>query len=397
MASRHGLLASATSASPSTGDLAACLVGLHSSDPVTVYLTVAARNDSATVDSVRNELDHLVRHHAMRRTLWVFNRSTATVAHAACTVKIARAERNKLLKALGATAAPNAPDDPQRWVVNATAAVLTELADGPLSTRQLGARLPEFRVMLEMAPGKPYSASHSALNRVLSLLGFDGEITRRGTAGGGWINSQYSWEIAGNIANDPANDTADDSAGDPANDPAEIDAQCDLARRWLDAFGPATEADLQWWMGWTVAATRRALEAVEAVEVLLDDGESGWCLPDDVEPEPDGETWTAALPGLDPTTMGWKKRDWYLEPGMVPTLFDRNGNAGPTLWVDGRVVGGWVQTADGSLDYRLLADIGRDNTESLERRLDRLSQFIGDTRFKVRFPAPLQKELYGAS
>ena len=32
-----------------------------------------------------------------------------------------------------------------------------------------------------------------------------------------------------------------------------------LARRWLRSFGPATTTDLQWWMGWTVADTKRAL------------------------------------------------------------------------------------------------------------------------------------------
>ena len=44
--------------------------------------------------------------------------------------------------------------------------------------------------------------------------------------------------------------------------------------------------------------------------------------------------------------MGWKLRDWYL-PAAAADAFDRNGNAGPTLWVDGRVVGAWAQAPDG--------------------------------------------------
>ena len=74
------------------------------------------------------------------------------------------------------------------------------------------------------------------------------------------------------------------------------------------------------------------------------------------EPEP----WVALLPGLDPTTMGWKRRDWYLPPGHVPLLFDRNGNAGPAVWVDGRIVGGWVQRRNGEIATRLLDDVGRE-------------------------------------
>ena len=38
------------------------------------------------------------------------------------------------------------------------------------------------------------------------------------------------------------------------------------------------------------------------------------------------------------TFMGWKERDWFLGEHAEP-LFDRNGNAGPTVWRDGRVVG----------------------------------------------------------
>ncbi len=363
----------------SVGEIATGLVGLHSSDPVTVYLSVAARNSTATVESVQRELDGLVRHHAMRRTLWVFDQPTASIAHAACTRKIAKAERNKLLKAMRLTAAPNRPADAERWLADATEAVAAQLDNGPLSTRQLGERLPTFRVMLEMAPGKPYSANQSALTRVLSLMGFDGRITRRGPAGGGWINSQYTWQLTDQFVDESI---------------TEAEAQLEMARKWLHAFGPATETDLQWWAGWTITATRRALAAIDAAEVTLEDGQSGWCLPEDVEPDKGELSWTAVLPGLDPTVMGWKQRDWYLPSDMVPVVFDRNGNGGPSLWVDGQVVGGWVQTADGTLDYRLLTDVGRDRVASLERQLERMSNFIGETRFKVRFPAPLQKELY---
>ena len=48
----------------------------------------------------------------------------------------------------------------------------------------------------------------------------------------------------------------------------------------------------------------------------------------------------ALLPVLDATTMGWKHRDFYLDPEHTPYLFDTNGNAGPTVWCDGRIIGG---------------------------------------------------------
>ena len=57
--------------------------------------------------------------------------------------------------------------------------------------------------------------------------------------------------------------------------------------------------------------------------------------------------------------MGWKDRDWYLGDHAGP-LFDRNGNIDPTVWVDGRIVGGWGQTPSGEIVVCLLEDIGSD-------------------------------------
>ncbi len=136
-------------------------------------------------------------------------------------------------------------------------------------------------------------------------------------------------------------------------DVTEREAARELALRWLRAFGPGTSTDLQWWMGWTVAVTRQALADCEAVEVRLDEG-PGWVAPgDEAEAEPVA-SWVALLPSLDPTTMGWKERDWYL-PAAAAQAFDRMGNAGPTIWVDGQVAGVWAQTKDGEIRTHFFA------------------------------------------
>lgn len=57
--------------------------------------------------------------------------------------------------------------------------------------------------------------------------------------------------------------------------------------------------------------------------------------------------------GIAPTVMGWKERGWFLGK-HGSELFDRNGNAGPTVWANGRVVGGWTQTANGEIRVELL-------------------------------------------
>ena len=116
---------------------------------------------------------------------------------------------------------------------------------------------------------------------------------------------------------------------------------------------------------------------------------------DDEEPVADAEPWVALLPGLDPTTMGWKERAWYL-PDACSDTFDRMGNAGPTLWVDGQVVGGWVQSADGEIRMRAYVDLSDARRRELRDRADELAKLLGDTRFTVRFPSTLSATLFKA-
>jgi hypothetical protein len=213
---------------------------------------------------------------------------------------------------------------------------------------------------------------------VLLSLGFEGEVLRTRPTGT-WINGAYTYTAA---------DTwLDGGLGD-------LDTRAaarELALRWLHTFGPATSRDLQWWTGWTVATTKRALADVGAVEVRVDGG-AAYVAPGDEAEEPPAQSWAALLPGLDPTTMGWKERDWYL-PDPAAAAFDRMGNAGPTIWVDGRVVGAWAQTPTGELRTHLFERLAPPQQEAVDERLTALAAVIGPTRFTVRFPSPVSTAL----
>jgi hypothetical protein len=100
----------------------------------------------------------------------------------------------------------------------------------------------------------------------------------------------------------------------------------------------------------------------------------------------------ALLPSLDPTAMGWKERSFYLGQHGAQ-LFDRSGNIGPTVWSDGRVVGGWAQRADGEIRFRLLEDTGGETRDRVEAAAAELAGWLGDVRFGAKFPTPLEREL----
>ena len=209
---------------------------------------------------------------------------------------------------------------------------------------------------------------------MLPLLAAEGRIVR-GRPRGRWTHGQYRWALSPGRA-------------------AELDtatAQAELLRRWLGAFGPATETDIRWWTGWTAREARAALAAVPHAAVDLD-GASGLVLADDLAPLAAPEPSAALLPTLDPTTMGWKERDWYLGPHSG-LLFDGNGNAGPTVWWDGRVVGGWSQRKDGQIVFRILEDVGEDGVRAVEAEAARLASWLGDVRLAPGFLPPFQRAL----
>ena len=73
--------------------------------------------------------------------------------------------------------------------------------------------------------------------------------------------------------------------------------------------------------------------------------------------------------------------------------FDSVGNAGPTIWVDGRVVGAWAQRPDGELLTHYFLDVPRRTRAAVEAEAARLHALVGETRFSVRFPSHVQKRL----
>jgi hypothetical protein len=359
-------------------DVANDLVGLHATDPASVYLAAAARMRDGAIGSIERALYEdrsLVRILGMRRTMFVLPVELAGVVQAACATAIAVRERRRLVQMLDEAGI----SDASAWLAELEQLAMRALAArGEATAAELGADEPRLRRQLVLAEGKSYQATVSVSTRVLLLLAAQGRVVR-GRPRGSWISSQYRWA--------PMESWLPHGLGDWQPEAA----RAELVRRWLAAFGPAPVADLRWWTGWSAADVKRALATIGPRDVDLD-GVPGVALPRDDETLPAPEPWVALLPALDPTVMGWSQRRWYLG-AHGPLLFDRNGNAGPTVWSDGRIVGGWAQRADGEIVHRLLEDVGADAASAVEREADRLGRWLGGVRVTPRFRGPLEREL----
>ena len=217
--------------------------------------------------------------------------------------------------------------------------------------------------------------------RVLFLLATGGRVVR-GRPRGSWLSSQYRWA------------PTDVWLGAPLPKLDHAEASASLLRRWLLTFGPGTLTDIRWWTGWTLRQTKAALAALEVAEVALEGDITGYVMADDTEALEPPEPWVAFLPSLDPTIMGWKERDWYLG-AHAELLFDRNGNAGPTIWADGRVIGGWAQMADGTIATKLLERVDRATGRRVQGERDRLAEWLGTHARHREVPEPGRPGAHG--
>lgn len=379
LAHRHCLAAPA----PSVEHAADSVLALHATDPASVFLSAQARTAETGTDDVESALftdRTMLRTLAMRRTLFVATTTHLPAIERSSSPDVAAKERKVLEKALAAAEIKS----PKRWLSSAFKETLAAMDQSGVTdpagfpARSLTKLVPRLTTRIVLGGGK-HSVESGATSRVLGLMAVEGLIAR-GRPAGSWTGRQYAWH------------RRDQWLVDEPDAPDSEQAAQDLLRLWLERFGPGTLHDMKWWTGWTVAKTKKTLASLDTVEVELDDAQVGYVLASDTAPVDNAASWVALLPALDPTPMGWHERDWYLGDYRKP-LFDRNGNIGPTIWADGRIVGGWGQRANGDIGTELFEKVSAKHEKLLASHVDRLAGFLGDVVVKPSFPTPLAKEL----
>ncbi|RLV56709.1 winged helix DNA-binding domain-containing protein [Aeromicrobium phragmitis] len=374
---RHALAAPVAS----TEDAARALVAVHSTDPASMTLAVAARLQRPDVGDVERALytdRTVVRVLAMRRTVFAVPADLALSCLAATAQSVAGPERRKLV---GLLRDARVAEDPEAWLDAAHRAALALIEQlGTFSAGELAAADPLLATQIEISPGTKYATRQSVASRLMTLMSAEGHVVRA-RPDGAWGSTRFRWAAMAGWS---------DHLVEPQDAQS---AAAEVARRWLFAYGPARPEDLQWWTGWTKRTTTAALAALPTVEIQGDEGPL-IALADDLGPTPGSAPWVALLPALDSTTMGWKHRDWYLGPHRA-SLYDVNGNAGPTVWADGRVVGGWAIRDDGTVAVRLLQDPGSAARDAIDDAAHRLETFLDGTVVKARARgwSPVEREL----
>jgi hypothetical protein len=300
------------------------MVVLHATDPAGLFLEARARMTESSPASISRELydDRTV------FRLWAMRRTLFLAAIDDVPVVHAAASRAvaevERRRTLGMLADAGIGPEAARLLGELEAIGLEAIrARGEAATAELRELDPRLDRRITTARGKSYEGTISIASKVAFHLALDGHIGRDRPRGT-WVSGQFRWS-------------------------------------------PVERA------------------AVGAVEVRLDDGQVGYVLPDDLEATPEPGPWVALLPALDATTMGWKDRGWYLGPHRA-ALFDSAGNAGPTIWVEGRIVGGWARWPSGEIAVRLLEKVDTEAAGMIDAEAARLAAWLGPTRIRWPFP-----------
>lgn len=169
-------------------------------------------------------------------------------------------------------------------------------------------------------------------------------------------------------------------------------AAAELARRYLAAFGPATDNDLAAWSGMPLAMVRSALGAIagEVVEVEVR-GRRAW-MPAGARAAPAaGRPSVRLLPAFDDYLLGYRSRDLGVPRELQSRLQRGGGWVHPAVLVDGLAVAAWsARTSARRTVVTVEATaraLGDETVAGVEAEVRDIARFTG-TETLLRLAAP---------
>ena len=369
------------------------VVALHATSPTGPYLSLWARVPDFRREMLEDALYErrdLTRVLCMRVTLHVVPSDQMPLFFQACHAYVERRTPSRFRgSGLLAQAGVCGEEEADSFLVELHRRILAMLTErGPSTAQEISDEIPELKAKVRHNVGKPYEGEFSIGSRFVSEMCAHGLLSR-GQPRGTWRSNLYEYVALSDWLPDVDLESV-----------APQEAQAWLVGRYLAAFGPATFEDVQWWTGFSKRETKKALEALGAVvvEAAIEGlGDGYLMLADDAQRLrgfiPPDDPYVFFLPSLDPYIMGYRDRRRFLAAEYRAKLFDRAGNAVPTVWVNGRVVGAWGQREDGSVIYGLLEPEGEDERAMLAGEARRLAGFLGGEYLSPAFRTSFTRTL----
>jgi hypothetical protein len=288
-------------------DIAREIAGAQAQDPRAGRLTFRARSSklsAAEIDRCRTEERSLLLIWAMRNTLHLLNAEDAVWMLPLFRPKLEGFARRRLAH-FGLD---------RRAQDRALAAIRSALeSDGPLGRGEVMDRV--RRLNIEITPERRGHLTGLSVATGIACLGPDKGRTAQLVLADEWL-------------------------GEPP--PHDRDAALrDLARRYLNAFGPATEADFAGWAGLPLGDVRAGLTGIAAELREVQVGEArAWALRRSPRRAPEGVV--RLLPAWDTYLLGYRDRDFVATGERWRKITPGGGMYYPAIVRDGAAIGTWA-------------------------------------------------------
>jgi uncharacterized protein YcaQ len=260
---------------------------------------------------------------------------------------------------------------------------------------RMGATMPQLRTMVAAIVDALEDGAPRTQQELIAAA--KKRVGRRGV--GEWL--EHSWSgvrpavIEGAIVYGPprgaeATFVRTDAWLRPAREVDEKQAQADLLRRFLRAFGPATPHDFARWSGLRTSDARQLVDAAgDELAPVSVDGASGWVLRADLDAlersELDRDAVTL-LGAFDSFLLAHATKEHLVEPRFYKRVYRPQGWISPVVLRGGAIIGVWFAERVGRTST-LRVDLFRRPASAVRAAIaaeaDALGRFLG-TAFAVR-------------
>ena len=331
--------------------------GLHATIPKTPFLSLFSRAKNFTKEQLDEELYEkrsLGKIRCVRKTVYVLPKALLSTAYSATKTMVGLSSQN-YSRHLGVT---------EEDYNSLSQLILRLLRGGGMAAKEIKNEL----------------ATDLNVSSVLNLM-CDQGLLIRGNPRSSWKSNLHTYHLFSDYFPDVN-----------LNKPNKNRAVELLVQYYLRCFGPATENDITWWTGLTKTAVQDALKKLgeQVVSVNIEGLNGGFLLlQSDLALQkavpPKGRV-VNLLPALDSYIMGYKERDRLLSSRHYDLVFDRSGNAAPTILLDGKVAGVWDFSGDKKPLVKFLLFEQAENSIKTEihSKAQQIGGFIADKEVTVK-------------
>jgi hypothetical protein len=236
--------------------------------------------------------------------------------------------------------------------------IMDALADGPLSRKELHERVPALKDLREVGYGVD-----------VRPLAFMGEVVFAGVDGNHprfarrdqWL-PRLRWEP-----------------------PSPLAAGCELLRRYMRAYGPASDRDFAYWSGLKASRVKQIL--AETSDELAEVEVNGWpagqlVLKRDItalrKQEPVFPR-VCLLPKFDNLLLAWRDKGKLIDPAGYAGIYRKAAQVEAAVLIDGRIAAAWRAKPGKILTFQLnpLRQLKRSERKLIQDEADRFAKWQG--------------------